>query len=175
MPESEWNRIIFGLNEKKEEIFNEIDSLSQEIQSLQVIIILPLGHFFKQLKYQFSKKEDEEKRVKKFDLDQKLKDILKSLDQTNIELEKVKKEKLFLKQRRDELERKSQIKSDEQLKVEALLNSEEKLKSIINERDLTISQQEKAISDLKLKLQVKINLKLKFVKIHLKRKKVVSN
>ena len=76
------------------------------------------------------------------------------MDQTNLELAKVKKEKLFLKQRRDELERKSQIKSDEQLKVEALLNSEEKLKSIINERDLTISQQEKAISDLKLKLQV---------------------
>ena len=64
------------------------------------------------------------------------------------------KEQLALKQRRDELERKSQIKSDEQLKVEALLNSEEKLKSIINERDQTIFQQEKAISDLKLKLQV---------------------
>lgn len=76
------------------------------------------------------------------------------MDQTNLELAKVKNEQLFLKQRRDELERKSQIKSDEQLKVEALLNSEEKLKSIINERDLTISQQEKAISDLKLKLQV---------------------
>ena len=110
--------------------------------------------FFKVLKKNNEKKEDEEKRVKKFDLDQKLKDILKFLDQTNLELAKVKKEKLFLKQRRDELERKSQIKSDEQLKVEALLNSEEKLKSIINERDLTISQQEKAISDLKLKLQV---------------------
>ena len=88
------------------------------------------------------------------------------MDQTNLELAKVKKEKLCLKQRRDELERKSQIKSDEQLKVEALLNSEEKLKSIINERDLTISQQEKAISDLKLKLQVwSILIKIKRITI----------
>ena len=44
LPESEWNRIIMGLNEKKEDLFTEIDSLSQEIQSLQVILILK--HFF---------------------------------------------------------------------------------------------------------------------------------
>jgi len=70
------------------------------------------------------------------------------------------------------LERKSQIKSDEQLKVEALLNSEEKLKSIINERDLTISLQEKNISDLKLKLQV-ILINIIYLKKQFKGKKRV--
>lgn len=72
------------------------------------------------------------------------------------------------------MERKSQIKSDEQLKVEALLTSEEKLKSIINERDLSISQQEKVINDLKMKLLVSFFLgnSSKFRK---NRKKAVLN
>lgn len=79
---------------------------------------------------------------------------MKKLSKVGFNLSKLVTERDKLKIRRDELERKSQIKSDEQLKVEALLTSEEKLKSIINERDLTIAQQEKIINDLKLKLQV---------------------
>lgn len=89
-------------------------------------------------------------------LDENLKKLEKNIEKINSELSKIVIEKNALKLRRDELERKSQIKSDEQLKVEALLTSEEKLKSIINERDLSISQQEKVINDLKMKLLVYI-------------------
>lgn len=69
---------------------------------------------------------------------------------------KIKSEEIEnLKHRRNELARKTQIKSDEQTKVEALLNSEEKLKSIMGEKDHTITQQEKLINDLKKRFQEK--------------------
>lgn len=99
---------------------------------------------------------------------------MKELSKVDAQLSILVAERDKLKIRRDELERKSQIKSDEQLKVEALLTSEEKLKSIINERDLTISQQEKIINDLKLKLQVFISL-IENKQTILKRKKVALN
>lgn len=65
-----------------------------------------------------------------------------------------------LNNRKSELESKAAVKSDQQMKVEALLNSEEKLKKMYEEKKYLVEQQEKLIYELKKKYQEKTQSEL---------------
>ena len=59
----------------------------------------------------------------------------------------------MIEKKRD-LQMKSQIKSDDQILCETLMETEEKYRIILNEREATISQNERSINELRNKLQV---------------------
>jgi hypothetical protein len=64
-----------------------------------------------------------------------------------------------LNEKKRDLQLKSQIKSDDQILYENLIDKEEYLKSILNERETTITINERNINDLRNKLQVKFHKK----------------
>lgn len=59
----------------------------------------------------------------------------------------------LIEKKRD-LQMKSQIKSDDQILCETLMETEEKYRTILNEREATITLNERSINDLRNKLQV---------------------
>ena len=63
-------------------------------------------------------------------------------------------QRMLMLNRKRELMVKAQIKSDDQILYENLLQKEENLKKVLIEREETISSNEKYINDLRNKLQV---------------------
>ena len=70
----------------------------------------------------------------------------------------------LIEKKRD-LQMKSQIKSDDQILCETLMETEERYRTILNEREATITQNERTINDLRNKLQVFKVYKLKLTQI----------